>query len=138
MRAQMFAACLRGARSRGTIVSISDATYSDTEASPDPASVTLTMLNDGTGSGGFDSVPWLVGGTNGSAFEVRATVTSGSLSSGTTGSWLALSATRSWTVTRSSLGGKTCTFTLEVRDAATQTVQDTASITLTAIVVSGA
>ena len=41
---------------------------------------------------------WLVLGSA-SAYEARATVTAGALSSGTAGSWLSLGTSREWTVT---------------------------------------
>lgn len=77
---------------------------------------------------------WLLWGSS-SSFECRATLVSGTLSSGTTGTWLALSTTRSWNVT-SSVGagggnaGKNCTILVEIRDAATLIVLDSDNIAL--------
>ncbi|WP_167755567.1 hypothetical protein [Vitreimonas flagellata] len=67
----------------------------------------------------------------GAAYECRVTLNSGTLSSGTTGVWLALSSTRTWTVSASSTL-KTCNFTVEIRDAASGAVLATATIILTA------
>lgn len=81
----------------------------------------------------FNSYPgeWLTAGVPEDA-ECRATVTSGSLSSGTTGTWLALSADRTWQVNRFTDGSKNCVFTLEIRRASDGTVLATASISITA------
>lgn len=140
MRAQMFAAALRAGRSGGSgggglgTISISDETVTDDDTSPASASAFYELQSDGnllttTGSGS-----WLIGSTSGFLYECRATLTSGTLSSGTAGSWLALSSTRRWTVSRASLGSKNCTFTLEIGLAGANTALDTASITLSATV----
>lgn len=68
----------------------------------------------------------------GAAYEARATVVSGSLSSGTTGSWLSLGTTRDWNVSRGSVGLSTCILTIEIRRASDSVVIDSATITLSA------
>ena len=73
---------------------------------------------------------WLVFGTN-SAFEVRATLNSGSLSSGTTGTWLSLGTTRTWTV-QETAGTKTANLTIEIRRASDGTVLDSCTVDITA------
>lgn len=77
---------------------------------------------------------WMISPPN-SAYEARATLVSGTLSSGTTGSWLALSTTRSWSVTISVAAGagsatKDCTILVEIRDASTLVVLDGENIAL--------
>lgn len=67
-------------------------------------------------------------------YDCRATVTSGTLSSGTAGTWLNCSTGRTWRVDRASLGTKACTFTLEIRDATTLAVLATATMTVSATV----
>jgi len=57
------------------------------------------------------------------AYEVRATLNSGSLNSGTTGSWLALTSTRTWTCS-STLEAN---LTVEIRDGAGD-VQDSGTV----------
>lgn len=74
---------------------------------------------------------WLPTGTA-SNFEARVTVTGGSLSSGATGSWVGLGSNRTWSLTIGAFTTQTCDFTVEIRDAATQAVQDSASINLLA------
>lgn len=101
-------------------------------------SATFAMGNNGVaswatinnGSGNF-SPEWQPSGSV-SAYEVRWTNTSGTPSSGTTGSWLNLGTTRSWTVNQAVAGTKSCTGTVEIRDATTGIVLASASITITA------
>lgn len=75
---------------------------------------------------------WCTPTTDASNFEVLATVTTGSLSSGTAGSWLALSSTRSWTRDASAGNSELCVFTVDIRRIGTGTILDSATITLTA------
>ena len=75
---------------------------------------------------------WITNAAYVNLFECRVTVTSGSLTFGTTGVWQSLSATRSWT-RGAALGTiQTCTFLLEIRNASTGVVVDSATITLEA------
>jgi hypothetical protein len=69
----------------------------------------------------------------GNNYEIRATETSGTVSSGSdaTATWLALSSNRRWVVAQLGVGVKSCTLTVEIRDAATDIVRASASITLT-------
>lgn len=69
----------------------------------------------------------------GSDYEIRASIVSGTVSSGTTGSWLALSLQRSWNRLSGAEGVfESVTLTIEIRDVATSTVQDTTTVTLNA------
>lgn len=74
---------------------------------------------------------WLVSGTA-SNYEAKATVLVGSVSTGTTGSWLSLGSSREWTVTQASMGTKQCQLLVEIRNASTLAVVDSAAITLEA------
>ncbi len=76
---------------------------------------------------------WLVLGAAAS-YEARATLNSGTLTSGTTGSWLALSSSREWTVddSVSDASPVEATITVEIRNAATLVVVDSAVIDLSA------
>ena len=65
-------------------------------------------------------------------YEAFVTVTSGSLSSGTAGSWVALSTTQTWTRTAAIGDFELCVFTVEIRRIGTTTVLDTATIELAA------
>ena len=76
---------------------------------------------------------WLQAGAAGD-YEVRATKLSGDSPTGSAlATWLPLSSTQAWTLTDAVNDGipLTCTLTVEIRDTATSTVQDTASITIT-------
>lgn len=80
-----------------------------------------------TNRGEWLSVPAFVGN-----YECRATLISGTLTSGTTGAWQSLSTTRVWTRGTSAGNFQTCSFTIEIRKSATAEVVATATITLTA------
>lgn len=120
-------------RSGGAAISISDESVTDEQISPSSSTAFFELQSDGdtlTSMGAGSD--WLIGSTTGSNYECRATLVSGTLSSGTTGSWIALSSDRRWTVTRSSLGIKPCTFTLEIGLAGANIALATAEITITA------
>ena len=101
------------------------------------ATATFTMDNTGaasgvgTSGGGTYSGEWMLVGPA-SAYDVRFTITSGALNSGTAGAWLNLATSRSWTVTRGTPGTNTCVGTVEIRDATTLVVLVSATISLTA------
>lgn len=77
---------------------------------------------------------WVTPTSRASAYEVRATLNSGSVdgTSAATGTWLAMTADRRWTVTRTTIGTSTANLTLEIRRASDGTVMDSATISLTA------
>lgn len=128
------AATMGGAR-----VAISDADVADSTTSPTNASATYRLTNagvvskttvaDGTTALGNWIAPTSAAGAN---YEVRATELSGSVTSGTIGSWEALDTTRTWTLTRTAVGTANCTLTIEIRLASSGAVLDTATITLEA------
>lgn len=107
---------------------------SNSAASPADASATYTLTSTGleqaTGSG---SNTWLLTGSA-SDYDVRATLNSGALTSGTTGSWLNLGTTRAWNVTRTSNvpGTDSANLTIEIRLTASGTVVATATVVFTA------
>jgi hypothetical protein len=70
-----------------------------------------------------DTFVWL---TNGAAsnYAVHATLNSGTLSSGTTGSWLSMSSSRSWETNGSA------NLTIKIRDAHTLTELDSCTVSL--------
>lgn len=108
----------------------------NTVTSPVDASATYTLTSGGSEQAtGFASNTWLTAGSA-ADYEVRATVTSGTLTSGTTGSWLSLGITRAWNVTRTNNapGTDAATITVEIRLAATGTVLATVTVTMTATV----
>jgi hypothetical protein len=98
-----------------------------------PTNASITLNSSGaystTGSGG-GSGTWMNGGT-GADYEARATLVSGTLTSGTTGTWLALSTSRTWQRNSPVSGVLTAQITLEIRLAASPfTVLTSSSVTL--------
>lgn len=85
----------------------------DTQLSPNQPFAAISFQTDGqiTATGAANT-RWHA---SGGAFWVRATVTSGTTPSGSlTATWLALSASRSWTLSRSSVGVTACSLTFEI------------------------
>lgn len=81
-----------------------------------------------TGNGTTQSGTWIDGVNPNTAYEVRLTPTSGTPTSGpATGTWHALSTTRTWTLTSM---GATLVATLEIRAASGGTILDTSTVTL--------
>lgn len=100
---------------------------------------TYTLESDGdvvtatTPGGSVDAGDWIDPKASApSDYEVRATLNSGTLTSGTTGSWLALTSNRSWTLTRVVIGAATqVDLTIEIRKGSGATLAS-ASVTLDA------
>jgi hypothetical protein len=114
-------------------------TVTDATASPNPSTATFRLTSGGviqqvTGFGTSSLGNWIDDTSQAGNYEVRATLVSGTLSSGTTGSYLALTSNRSWSVSRSSPGVKSCTFTIEIRKIGTADVLDSATVNLEAAV----
>jgi hypothetical protein len=139
-----FNTALLGSRAQASgTVSISNATLSDTvqhdEDTGGGAGANVTLENDGDmllTTSDVIADRWLIGGSNGSLYEARATLVSGTLSPGAdaTGSWLALSSNRAWYVSRSSIGTKTAVIDIAIGLTGTSTALDTARFTLTATI----
>lgn len=98
-------------------------TYSDFGATAlQPAEVAFYVNSDGTvevttfGSGVVDNYNWITPTTGSTTYFVRATLNSGSLNSGTTGTWLALTSNRVWSVYKdeSSAGSQTADLTIAI------------------------
>lgn len=106
-----------GIRSNGTI----DATYTSNGGYAGTDGVT-----NGTN--------WITPTTSASLYEVRATKVSGDTpnAGSALNTWLPCTTTRSWALYLTGVGRFDCVLTIEIRDAATQTVRDTATITLMA------
>jgi hypothetical protein len=114
-------------------VSINDAAPTDSEIGV-PASAIYALNSDGTGSSTQDTpatFTWLTTGLASQA-EVRATYNSGTLSSGTTGSWLPMSSNNAWSCNRAANGTNFLNLTIEIRRASDGVVLDTATVSFTA------
>lgn len=106
--------------------------------------VNTSFITDSTTISALAGNNWWTGKPQvgvGNSYEVRATQTAtngnGSLS-GTLGAWLALSSLRQWTLTDTGINVDriaTRTILIEIRDTATMTVQDSASVNLTTTLV---
>jgi len=94
----------------------------------------ITFTISGDTSGTQDIGDWISPKSGMSNYECLATVTSGTLTSGTQGSWLNLGSPQSWTRTRpgGTTGQASVTFTLQIRQVGTTTILASASITLLA------
>lgn len=109
--------------------------YFNVETQPAPALVTWEAQAGGdvaVTADSNDSYTWLIGGGINSDYDIRWTNIIGTPSTGTTGTWLNLGVTRTWTVAAIS----TITHnqaTVEIRQAALpNTVLDTAIVTISA------
>jgi hypothetical protein len=105
-------------------------------SSPTTAICAATFDNSGAytidGGGGGS---WMVGlGGVASDYEIMWTNTSGTLSTGTAGVWLNLGTTRIFDVQRTTVGGKSCTGTVQIRRASDSVVLASGSITIQASV----
>jgi hypothetical protein len=81
----------------------------------------------------LDLGAWLDPGATANEYECRATVFSGSLTSGTTGSWLNLGTTREWSLTGPAFSGQqTCLMTLQIRRASDGEILASETISFTA------
>lgn len=116
-------------------------TYSASALSPADASIAAVFSNLGVmqvsqnGGGNVTQYTWQSGGAA-SDYDIRATVTSGSVTGDVTSTWLNLGSSRAWTNTRTSnlAGTTTATLTVEIRNAATLAVLATGTLTLNAVV----
>lgn len=88
--------------------------------------VNNTVVEDGS---------WIRPNASASLYECFATLNSGTLNSGTTGSWLALTSTRTWVKSKSSppSGSSTCELTIQIRKVGSAVTEST-TVTLIATV----
>jgi hypothetical protein len=116
--------------------------YSDTAVfGISDAGVSLSINSDGTvqinasTSGLLDSYDWITPTTGSTAHFVRATVTSGSFTSGATDTWEALTSNREWSVDQSVPGSKQVSALFQIAtDSGGANVVVSANITLEATV----
>ena len=118
-------------------ISISDYTISGSGLSSAGAYYRLLANGQATGATDFNGVASFfiencVTPTSGAAnYEALVTVNSGSLTGGTTGSWVALSSNRTWYKAISGFNNYSqVDFTVQIRRVGTATVLDTATIYL--------
>lgn len=103
-----------------------------------PSSATYIANSNGSiqqstiGGGTTTLEQWITPAVGMSGYEVRATLNSGSLTTGTTGSWLTLGSTQSWNCAQSVVGTKTANLTIEIRNATTLVVKASCTVIITA------
>ena len=73
---------------------------------------------------------WVTPASSGGNYEVFATLTGGSLSFGTTGSWVATSTSPQWIRTQPVVGSSDATLSMQVRATGSSTVLDTWTVYL--------
>ena len=120
--------------SYGARITLTDQTYTNATGGGLPATVGYTIDADGNvyDQSSVLLEQWCAPAALSGDYEVRATISSGTLTSGTTGSWLALSTDRTWSKTVESPATGTCVFTVEIRRIGTTTTLDSATISITA------
>ncbi len=131
------------AMSPGIRITLDDITVNDVATSPANATITVTFKSDGNiektaGVVVTDIGDWLSPQLNMSAYSIRATALSGTVTSGTVGSWLSLGSDRSWNKTRSDnlAGSDVATVTIDIAlTADTSIILDTCTLSLTATVI---
>lgn len=106
------------------------------------ATASFSLQNDGDieatnlGNPAADIGDWVAPkAAAGAAYECRMSVDSGTFTSGTTGSWLALDTTRAWTKAQTGAGNATCQGTLEIRRASDGTVLTSSTVSFEATVI---
>lgn len=123
------------------VVSLSDYTVIVIDDVVATATITYYTNGDVTHSNAASGQLWFDPTSTGigDLYEIYVSVSSGVTPSGTLNTWLALSSNRTWSVTDAINDGssRSSTLAVQIRDAATQTVQDTATVTLTANYFSG-
>ena len=116
-----YLATLSGAGGSGsTIVALANTSVDDANSGSAEASYSLTTAGDVFGTttlnGAIDIGDWI--SPNSAApgsYEARADVVFGSVTGSATGSWLALTTTRTWTLARSTAGASAARLTVSIR-----------------------
>jgi hypothetical protein len=120
-------------------IQLSNQNVSALSADPTDATAAFSLENDGDVSKTENGVvtdlgDWMVPKVPGfiSFYECMATLNSGSLSGGTTGSWLGLGTTRSWTRSQTSVGASSANITVDIRRVGTTQILATCVVLLDA------
>jgi hypothetical protein len=120
------------------IISISNTTVEAFVVLSGTATASYRLGSDGNisevvnGAAAVDIGDWVTPKSFAANYEVYATYTGDTPSTGTFGSWQALTSTRIWTVARPTVGESIAYVTLQIRKIGTTTILDTATITLIA------
>lgn len=120
------------------VISITDQSVADVTGGGRTALTGYRLTSAGlaqtqSGTGSFTTVEtWCTPTGEAINYDVLVTITSGTLTSGTAGTWVSLSTTQTWTRGAAIGLSELCTFTVQIRRTGTGTVLDTATITLDA------
>ena len=121
------------ARGSAPLVAINNASDSAFVFSPNTATASYTLNNSGQvvlgNSGFFEN--WIIPQVGMSDYEARATLNSGSITSGTLDAWVSLGTSRTWQVVRSISGVSGANLTIEIRLTGGSVI-DSATVTLSA------
>ena len=130
-----YLATLAGAGGSGsTVVVLADASVDDTNSGSAEASYSLTTTGNvfatTTLNGAINIGDWIspTSAAPGS-YEARADVVFGSVTGSATGSWLALTTTRTWTLARATPGGSAARLTVSIRLSSTTLTSATVDLT---------
>jgi hypothetical protein len=131
---------LRWGNSPGDVVSLENLTCDSDVVDPADATCVYRLENDGDvmSTNGNNSVvdrgDWIAPRVNMALFSARVTMISGTLSSGTTGSFLNLGTTREWQRNRTTIGSNACSFTVDIQRDSNSVIVASATIDMTASV----
>lgn len=116
----------------GGVVSISDR-YAIKGTVSAPATASYSISIDGhVKINGLNVETWLNSGIA-AGYDVRATLVSGTAPAGSAlAAWLNLSSSRTWSLTRSTIGNVSCVLTIEIGLAGSGAAIDSATITIEA------
>jgi hypothetical protein len=125
----------------GPRITLSNVNVDASALNPDDALAVYQLENDGDVNQIVNGVTtdlsdWMVPKVSAfaSQFEVFATLNSGSLTGGTTGSWLGLGTTRSWTRGQDAIGASTAQLGIQIRRVGTSNVLASCTVNLSATV----
>jgi hypothetical protein len=127
---------------QAAVVFLTATSAGGTSFSPTNATVTYSLRNTGSISRVFNGNLSTIGqwidptsaANGGTPYECRATLLSGTSPSGDSlSTWLAMTADRSWFLSRTSVGTTTCQLTVEIRRASDGVVLTSQTVTITAI-----
>ncbi len=115
-------------------VTISNKSVTDNVADPANALATYKIATDRLvkNHNGTTLEQWLDSSYSASDFEVRATLNSGNTPTGNLGTWNTISTDRSWSLSQTVPGTKTCSLLIEIGYAGQNLALDSATITIDA------
>lgn len=130
----MSGAAVAGAYAPQAVTQLVAGSFSDLNYDPADALCEIELDTNGilSISGTSGTSYYYLTGDAASNWEVRFTATTGTVSGGTTGVWLALTSARKVWVSQTSVGSKTCGVTVEIGRVGTSTAVTSALMNITA------